>query len=101
MIDLDFEFESEVWLWQVEKGAWHFLTVPEDISEDIKAFTKHLARGFRSVKVGVRIGDTVWKTSIFPSKSHSGYILPIKASVRKAEGVFVNDKVIVKLNVPT
>ncbi len=101
MIDLDFEFESEIWLWQAEKGAWHFLTVPEDISADIKAFTKHLARGFRSVKVEARIGDTVWKTSIFPSKSHNGYILPIKASVRKAEGVFANDKVVVRLNVPT
>ncbi|WP_427452868.1 DUF1905 domain-containing protein [Litorimonas sp. WD9-15] len=101
MIDLDFTFHSEIWLWQAEKGAWHFLDVPVDISEDIKAFTKHLARGFRSVKVDVQIGETRWKTSIFPSKDRGGYILPIKASVRSAENISVGDKVDVSLNVPT
>jgi len=101
MIDLDFTFESQVWLWQAEKGAWHFINVPSDISEDIKAFTKHLARGFRSVKVEVTIGGTVWKTSIFPSKERGCYILPIKAAVRTAENISVGDEVAVAMRVPT
>lgn len=100
MIDLDFTFESEVWLWQAEKGAWHFINVPPEMSEDIKAFTKHLARGFRSVKVDVRIGETSWKTSIFPSKERGGYILPLKAAVRKAENISVGNIVSVSLKVP-
>ena len=101
MIDLEFEFESKIWLWVAEKASWHFLTVPEDISSDIKAFTKHLARGFRSVKVEACIGETKWKTSIFPSKTHKGYILPIKAAVRKAEDLSADDVVHIQLSVPT
>lgn len=101
MIDLEFSFQSKVWLWQAEKGAWHFVTLPTDMSEDIKAFTKHLARGFRSVKVEARIGETRWKTSIFPSKEYSAYILPLKKSVRDAEDIGLNMTVSVDLAIPT
>ena len=101
MIDLEFTFTSEVWLWQAEKAAWHFVALPVEMSEDIKAFTKHLSRGFRSVKVEARIGETRWKTSIFPSKEHRAYILPIKKSVRVAEDIGVDSNVTVDLRVPT
>ena len=101
MIDLEFSFTGEVWLWQAKKGAWHFITLPVEISEDIKAFTKHLARGFRSVKVEARIGETRWKTSIFPSKVYGAFILPIKKSVRDAEDFGVASMVTIDLRIPT
>lgn len=101
MIDLEFSFAGEVWLWQAEKAAWHFVTLPSETSEDIKAFTKHLARGFRSVKVEARIGETKWKTSIFPSKEHGTYILPIKKAVRVSEDIAAKSHVTVELRVPT
>ena len=44
------------------------------------------SRGFGSLKVSVMIGATTFKTSVFPSKE-TGWLLPIKASVRKAEGL--------------
>ena len=101
MIDLEFSFTAEVWLWQSEKASWHFVTLPGDMSEDIKAFTKHLTRGFRSVKLDVNIGETRWKTSIFPSKEHGGYILPIKKSVRAAEDIGVGSTVKLDISIPT
>jgi len=101
MIDLEFSFTSEVWLWQAEKAAWHFVALPVEMSEDIKAFTKHLARGFRSVKVEAKIGETSWKTSIFPSKERGAYILPIKKSVRLAEDIGAASIVTVDLKIPT
>jgi hypothetical protein len=101
MIDLEYSFTGEVWLWQAEKAAWHFVALPSEMSEDIKAFTKHLTRGFKSVKVEARIGETSWKTSIFPSKDRDAYILPIKKSVRVAEDVGVNSVVSVALTIPT
>ena len=101
MIDLDFSFTSDIWLWQAETAAWHFVALPVEMSEDIKAFTKHLARGFRSVKVEAQIGDTSWKTSIFPSKEREAYILPIKKSVRTAEDIGAASVVTVDLRIPT
>jgi len=101
MIDLEFSFTGEIWLWQAEKAAWHFVALPTEMSEDIKAFTKHLARGFRSVKVEAQIGETSWRTSIFPSKERGTYILPIKKSVRTAEDIGANSTVTVALSIPT
>jgi hypothetical protein len=27
-----YEFDSELWLWEAD-AAWHFLTVPQDVSD--------------------------------------------------------------------
>lgn len=43
-------------------------------------------RGFGSVKVTARIGDSEWQTSLFPQKS-GGWFLPVKKPVRLAEGL--------------
>jgi len=40
----------------------------------------------------VKIGKTAWKTSIFPAKDGT-YLLPVKAQVRKAEGLFAGNRV--------
>ena len=53
-------------------------------------------RGFGSVKVAVRLGDSRWKTSLFPQKS-GGWFLPIKKPVRVAEGLDYGDMVEVEL----
>jgi hypothetical protein len=37
--------------------------------------------------VKVTVGRTTWTTSIFPSKEQKSFILPVKAAVRKAEGL--------------
>ena len=54
--------------------------------------------GFGSLKVEARIGESVFKTSLFPSKE-LGWMLPVKASVRKAEGVSEGNVVEVVLEV--
>ena len=56
------------------------------------------AKGFGSLKVTARIGDSTFKTSVFPSKD-LGWLLPVKAAVRKAEGVGEGDVVAVVLEV--
>ncbi len=83
---MTYEFDAEIWLHQGD-GAWHFLTVPAEVSDDIEARTSHLRRGFGSVRVRVRIGATTWSTSIFPDSKRGAYVLPVKKEVRRAEGI--------------
>lgn len=78
-----------VWLWQGSdggpaKGAWYFLTVDGANAEAIRAGAVNAA-AWGSVAVEVTIGATTWRTSLFPSKAHAGWLLPLKAAVRKAE----------------
>jgi hypothetical protein len=49
------------------------------------------------IPVHVRIGKSEWKTSLFPKDGR--YIVPIKASVRKAENLEEGDNVTVRLEV--
>jgi len=100
MVDLSFTFKSTCWLWQAEKGAWHFVTLPKDKSEEITFFNNNLTekkRGWGAVKVRATVGKTVWETSIFPSKEKKAYILPIKADVRKKGKIAVGQEVEIAL----
>lgn len=57
-----------------------------------------MARGFGSLKVTATIGDSTWRTSVFPSREE-GWMLPVKAAVRKAEGIGEGDEVELVLEV--
>ena len=90
-------FTSLLWIWQGEAaGRWHFVTVPEEQSAEIKAHALGSPRGFGSVRVEARIADVIWRTSVFPLSS-GGYLLPVKADVRKRARLGAGDEVSVAL----
>ncbi len=81
-----FAFQAELWRHSGE-AAWHFLTLPVDVADEIAELTEHERRGFGSVRVRVTVGDTTWSTSIFPDKAAQSYVLPVKKQVRDREGL--------------
>ena len=88
---------SLLWIWQGEAaGRWHFITVPEDRSSEIRAHAFGSPRGFGSVRVEARIHDVTWRTSVFPLNS-GGYLLPVKAEVRRRAAIAAGDEVTVTL----
>jgi len=89
---------APVWLWSEGKGSWHFLTVPPEQAVEIRllAATAGPRRGFGSVRVEATINGVAWRTSVFPQKS-GGYILPIKADVRRRADISAGDEVTVTL----
>ena len=88
---------APVWLWSGGQGSWHFLTVPETQATEIRAHSfGEQRRGFGSVRVAATINGVTWRTSVFPQKS-GGYILPIKADVRRRAGIAAGNEVTVEL----
>ena len=87
---------APIWLWSEGKGRWHFLTVPAEEAVEIKVHGFGTRRGFGSVRVSATINGVIWRTSIFPQKS-GGYILPIKADVRRRAGISAGDEVTLSL----
>ena len=80
-----------VWLWQgydgePAKGSWYFLTIDGETAQAIKAAASK-ADAWGSVRIEATIGGTTWRTSLFPSKAVGGWLLPLKAAVRKAEKI--------------
>lgn len=95
---LDLTFTAPLWLWKTDKSAWTFVTVPPEESDALHIFSPHKG-GFGSVRVSVSIGNSRWKTSVFPSKERGGFILPIKKSVRTAEKLSEGDTARITLEV--
>jgi len=102
----NWDFTGPLWLWRgtakdgtPTKTAWHFVTIDGDVAESIRAASPGRMAAWGSVYVRATIGATQWRTSVFPSKNVSGYLLPVKACVRKAERVGDGDVVTVSLAV--
>ncbi len=93
-----------LWRWTGGNGgAWHFVTIDGAAGEALSATAlmrrlEGLSRGFGSLKVEARIGASTFRTSVFPS-NELGWLLPVKASVRKAEAIGEGDAVEVVLEV--
>ena len=89
---------APLWLWSGEGGSWHFLTVPPEQAVEIRleSAAAGIRRGFGSVRVTACINGVRGRTSVFPQKA-GGYLLPVKAAVRRDAGIAAGDEVTVSL----
>ncbi len=93
-----YKFKSSIFLYPGMAG-WHFASIPQDVSDDIKQHFGDMKRGWGSLPVIATVGKTSWKTSIFPDKKAGGYLLPLKADVRKKEGILAEDTISLLLEI--
>lgn len=94
-----YEAEAEVWLYTAAKTAWHFVSLPSEFSEGIRALRGPRAPGWGSLRVTATIGGTTWRTSIFPDTKSGAFILPLKAEVRRRESIGAGDRVAVTVEI--
>ena len=88
------EFEGDIWYWK-GPSPFYFVTVPSEQCLNLKAASKLVTYGWGMIPVRVKIGETEWKTSLFPKGD--AYIVPLKAIVRKVENLEEGDHVKLRL----
>ena len=88
------EFSGKIWHWR-GPAPHYFVTVPPEQGQDLKEASRLVTYGWGMIPVRARIGETEWKTSLFPKDG--GYLVPVRASVRQAEQVGEGDTVTVRL----
>src|SRR6185369_943902 len=93
---MSFEFSGAIWYWK-GPSPFHFLTVPEAQSSELKAIVHLVTYGWGMIPVQAQIGSTKFTTSLFHKDGL--YVLAIKESVRKAEGVAEDDHVTARIEV--
>lgn len=93
---LKIEFSGAIWYWK-GPAPFHFLTVPEAQSKELKAIVSLVTYGWGMIPVQAQIGSTRFTTSLFHKDGL--YVLPIKDRVRKAEGVDEGDHVTARIEV--
>jgi hypothetical protein len=68
-------------------ATWYVVTIGEPVAEKIHRRYHGRHGGFRSLPVSVTIGSTTWRTALFYDSGAKSYLLFIKASVRRLEGL--------------
>ena len=91
---LEISFSGEVWQWR-GPAPYFFITVPADAAVALQAVSNAVTYGWGVIPVEVRLGNSVWRTSLFPKDG--GYLVPIKQAVRLGERLADGDAVEVQL----
>ncbi len=91
---MDLGFTGELWFWR-GPAPWYFVTVPQRECGELEEASRLVSYGWGMIPVAARIGETAWTTSLFPKDGR--YIVPVKAWVRRAEGLELGDQVALRL----
>jgi len=92
------EVTGEVFTWR-GPAPHHFVRVDGDEGELVAETAAMVTYGWGMVPVRLSLGSTTWTTSLWPKDG--GYLVPLKADVRRREHVEVGDVVTVRLEVLT
>lgn len=91
---MELEVDGEVVHWR-GPAPHHFVAVPPDAAAAIGAVASLVTYGWGVIPVTVQLGATTFTTSLFPRDG--GYLVPLKAAVRRAERVELGDTVTLTL----
>lgn len=94
---IKYQFNSRVWQYAAPKGGWFFLSMPADITHEIRTHFKWQEEGWGRLKATARINHTEWATAIWFDTKQNTYLLPLKADIRKQEKLGANAKVSVTI----
>ncbi|MCL4671832.1 MAG: DUF1905 domain-containing protein [Sphingomonadaceae bacterium] len=89
--------------WQGDRGTYHLLVITGEPAEALAMHARlrrleyGRQRGFGSVKVTARIGDTEWSTSVFPQNQSTEWILLVSRKVVRSEDLAEGGPVTVEL----
>ena len=96
MIVVDTAFTAQVWEWR-GPAPYYWVTVPEEHCGYLRGEGAEASYGWGAIPVRARIGATEWETSLLPKDG--GYVLPVKAAVRRRERFGNGDTVAVGMSV--
>jgi hypothetical protein len=83
---IKYEFSGNTWQYP-SPGGWHFISVPKELSKEIRGILRSEEEGWGRLKATAKIGGTEWKTAIWFDTKMNIYLLPVKAEVRKKEKI--------------
>ena len=91
-----YEFHAILWQHSVT-GGWHFLSLPEKTSEEIRTLFKSSEEGWGRLKATAKIGASEWNTAIWFDTKRNTYLLPIKAAIRIKENLEIESEIVVNI----
>ena len=78
-------------------APFYFVPVPDRECADLREVAALASYGWGVIPVAARVGGVAFTTSLFPRDG--GYLVPLKAAVRRPQGLTAGDDVTVELTV--
>jgi len=83
-----YSFTAPIWYWR-GPSPFYFVTVPAEISEELRELSIAATYGWGMIPVEVDCGGVGFTTSLFAKDG--GYVMPVKKAVRTAVGLDQGD----------
>ena len=92
---IKYEFSAKVYHYSTSADmiGWTIVSLPKEISIEIRDNFKQLEQGWGRMKVTAKIGNTEWQTAIWFDTKQDTYLLPLKATIRKKENIVLDKDV--------
>ena len=91
-----FAFQGPLWHWR-GPAPFYFVRVPPATVEELADVAAEVTYGWGMVPVEVTVGGYTWETSLWPKDG--GYLVPIRAQVRRSLEIDVDEVVAVRLTI--
>lgn len=96
---ISYQCTSRVWQYASPKGGWYFITLPIEVSTEIRDNLKWQEEGWGRLRAKAQINDTEWDTAIWFDTKINCYLLPLKAEIRRKENLKIDDTVSVVIRI--
>jgi hypothetical protein len=91
-----FNFETRIIEWR-GPAPFFYAPIPADYVDELRQLTRIVSYGWGVTPVEALIGEVAFSTSLFPKDG--GYLLPLKAVVRRQADITVGDLIAVELTI--
>jgi len=78
---IKYDFSAKIWQYDGPNG-WYFVSLPQEISKEIREHLKWQEEGWGRLKASAKIDLHEWKTAIWFDTKQKTYLLPLKADIR-------------------
>lgn len=94
---IEYKFSAKMWQHSSSGGGWYFVTLPQNISKEIRENFKWQEEGWGRMSATAKIGIYKWKTAIWFDTKINAYLLPVKADIRKKANLETNKSIEVRI----
>jgi len=93
---IKYSFSAKLWSYNV-KGGWFFISLPANISKEIREHLKWQEEGWGRMKAFATIKEIEWDTAIWFDKKLDTYLLPVKKNIREKANLKLDDIIAVSI----
>jgi len=96
---IKYNFSGKIWKHH-SNGGWFFVSLPKDISKEIKENLQWQEEGWGRMKASATVKGFEWNTAIWFDRKQDTYLLPLKADIRKKAHLELdNDTIAISISI--